>query len=55
MSFHSEDLDALAICQRANADLREHNAKLIAILEWLNRKGGLGLDVHERIREALAR
>ncbi len=28
--------------------------KMRATLEWLDRKGGLGMDVHERIRDALS-
>ena len=28
MGFHSEDLDALAVCQRALADLRKRNTQL---------------------------
>ncbi len=39
----------------ANNDaLHERNAKLVAVLEWLDREGGLGLEVHKRIRDALA-
>lgn len=30
------------------------NARLQGLLEWLDRRGGLGLRTHERIRAALA-
>ena len=36
------------------ATLRAENARLRAVLEWLDRLGGLGLDKHERIQAALA-
>jgi len=36
------------------ARLRAENERLRAVLEWLDRLGGLGLDKHERIRAALA-
>ena len=34
-------------------ELAEQNRQLREMLEWLNRRGGLGLDVHERIRKLL--
>lgn len=34
--------------------LHEINAVLLAELEWLDRQGGLGLDVHKHIRAAIA-
>lgn len=40
---------------RRMAELDVQNALLRAALEWLDRKGGLGLDVHERIRKALGK
>lgn len=33
--------------------LREQRDELADVLRWLDRLGGLGLDVHERIRKAL--
>lgn len=38
-----------AALDSANAD----NAELLAMLEWLDRKGGLGIETHERIRAVI--
>lgn len=46
----------------ASTNNSQENARLVAaapsmleLLHWLNRKGGLGLDVHERIHAAIAK
>lgn len=40
---------------KARAEAAEaHAERLRAALEWINRKGGCGLDVHDRINAALA-
>lgn len=41
----SDELDAL----------RSQNRELVTVLEWLHRKGGLGLDVHERLASVIAK
>lgn len=38
-----------------HASLQEHCRQLVNVLMWLNEKGGLGLDVHERITAVLTR
>lgn len=35
--------------------LRDENDKLRLTLQWIDKRGGLGLDVHDRIRAALTR
>lgn len=35
-------------------EMSAENARLRQILEWLDHRGGLGLDVHDRIRAALS-
>src|SRR5258707_741647 len=40
----------IAICAR----VQECNDTLVNCLRWLDRKGGLGLDVHEKIRQVLS-
>jgi len=37
------------------AELEAHAADLRGALDWINRRGGCGLDVHDRINAALAR
>lgn len=39
---------------KANGDLIASSADAIALLRWLDRRGGLGLDVHDRIGRILA-
>jgi len=36
-----------------NERLENENSRLRTFLEWLDRRGGLGLDTHERIRQTL--
>jgi len=36
-----------------NERLENENSRLRIFLEWLDRRGGLGLDTHERIRQTL--
>lgn len=53
--------DLAAMERRARAyeagsgDLQSQRDKLRSLLEWMDRKGGLGLDVHNRITEALGK
>lgn len=35
--------------------LRDANLKMREVLEWLNRRGGLGSDVHDTIKAAIHR
>lgn len=41
-------------CEFTPKELEAENERLRAVLQWLDRLGGLGLDKHERIQAALA-
>lgn len=40
---------------QANADLIAAAPEMLELLEWLDHKGGLGLDVHERLKTVVAK
>jgi hypothetical protein len=46
---------AEADAAKCRAELEAHAADLRGALDWINRRGGCGLDVHDRINAALAR
>ena len=41
--------------ERERDEAQAHAADLRGLLEWINQRGGCGLDVHNRIRAALSR
>lgn len=47
-------IDINAVAGQALKDANDKIGQLRSTLEWLNAKGGLGLDVHDRIRHALS-
>jgi len=49
----AEALGRLLAAETVKARQLQAIARLRDVLEWLDRKGGLGLDVHERVRKAL--
>ncbi len=49
-----EHMRLLAIAMLERDIAQAENVKLRAVLVWLDEGGGLGLDVHKRIRDALS-
>ncbi|MBA4019148.1 MAG: hypothetical protein C0483_18435 [Pirellula sp.] len=48
------EAEAVKVRERLSS-LQEHCRQLVNVLMWLNQRGGLGLDVHERITAVLTR